>query len=77
MLYINNKFNSIQIEDLDDDNFPESLWCRLEFEKSKTLIGICYRPPDSTKISDETLFNLFAKVSDKDVVIMGDLIILS
>src|SRR5215469_1947322 len=72
MQYVNNKFNSIQIEDLDDDNFPESVRCRLEFEKSKTLIGICYRSPDSTKISDESLFNLFAKISDKDVVIMGD-----
>ena len=46
--------------------------CRLDFEKSKTLIGICYRPPDSTKINDEALFNLFDKVSSKDVIIMGD-----
>ena len=72
LLYINNKFNAIQVEDLDDVNFPESLWCRLEFEKSKTLIGICYRPPDSTQINDEGLFNLLAKISAKDVIIMGD-----
>ena len=61
LLHINNKFNAIQVEDLDDVNFPESLWCRLEFEKSKTLIGICYRAPDSTQINDEALFNLLAK----------------
>ena len=72
LLYINNKFNAIQVEDLDDVNFPESLWCRLEFEKSKTLIGICYRPPDSTKINDDALISLLAKISAKDVIIMGD-----
>ena len=74
MLYISNKFNAIEVEDLKEDNFPESLWCRLEFEKFKILLGICYRPPDSAKTNDDSLFNLITKACEcsKDVIIMGD-----
>ena len=74
MFYINTKFNVTVVEDFEDSNFPETLWCNIEFDKRKTLIGVCYRPPDSSNINDEALCNLLSKVGlcNKDVIIMGD-----
>jgi len=38
----------------------------------KTLLGICYRAPDSLKLRDEALFSLLNRVSKEKVIIMGD-----
>jgi hypothetical protein len=52
--------------------FPESVWCDIEIGGEKTLVGVCYKPPNSTKIQDEALFNYFRQASKEKVLIMGD-----
>ena len=58
-------------EDFSCSVFPESIWCDLEVGGDKTLVGICYRP-NSNKIQDEAMFNLFSKACQEQVLIMGD-----
>jgi hypothetical protein len=72
LLYIKNCYDIIEREDFNDQNFPESIWCDLKIGGEKTLIGICYRPPNSNIVEDEALFNFFCKASKEKVLIMGD-----
>ena len=72
LLYIKNSFNVVLREDFADINFPETLWCDLEVGGEKTLVGVCYRPPDSNKIQDEAMFSYFNKASKEKVLLMGD-----
>ena len=71
-LYVKNEINIIEREDINAQLFPESLWCELLFKGEKTLLGICYRPPDSLTVNNEALYSLINKVGKENVVIMGD-----
>ena len=70
--YVKNELNLIQREDIFETNFPESIWCTIDCKGVNTLLGICYRPPDSLKLNDEALFSLLNRVSQEKVIIMGD-----
>ena len=72
LLYIKNIFNVVLREDFSSTNFPESIWCDLEIGGEKTLVGVCYRPPDSNRIQDEAMFGDFCRASNEKVLIMGD-----
>jgi ribonucleases P/MRP protein subunit RPP40 len=72
MLLISSELNITVREDLVDANFPESLWCSLESNREKTLIGICYRPPSSLKVNDDALFKQIQIASKERVLLMGD-----
>ena len=37
-----------------------------------TMVGVCYRAPNSMQINDEALYSLLDRVSKEEVVIMGD-----
>jgi len=71
-IYVKNELNAIQHEDTLKENFPESIWCTISCKGMKTLLGVCYRPPDSLKLNDEGLFSLLNRVRQEKVVIMGD-----
>jgi ribonucleases P/MRP protein subunit RPP40 len=72
LLYIRNSISAVEREDIHDINFPECIWCEIEIGGEKTLIGICYRAPDSSKIHDEALFKMIELVSKNKILIMGD-----
>ena len=72
MLYVKNCLNAIVREDFEDNNFQESIWCDIEIGGEKTLIAVCYRPPDSDKIQDEALYKLLIKAGKEKILIMGD-----
>mgnify|MGYP006048081585 CR=1 FL=1 len=72
ILYLKNSLSAIIREDLIEPDFTECIWCEVIFEKSKTLLGVCYRPPDSLKNNDEALFKLLNKASKEKYLIMGD-----
>ena len=38
--------------DLKDDRFKKSVWCEIKNKNEKMVIGLCYRPPDSSKEND-------------------------
>ena len=71
-LYLKDEINVIQREDIFEANFTESIWCTINCKGMKTLLGVCYRPPDSLKVNDEALFSLLNRVSCEKVIVMGD-----
>ena len=71
-LYIRNDINFIYCEHLIETEFPESLFCSIICDKERTLIGVCYRPPNSLAVSDRALFSLLNKVRKDRLIVMGD-----
>jgi ribonuclease P/MRP protein subunit RPP40 len=71
-LYIKNEFSVTARDDLNEANFPESIWCNIEIGGEKTLVGVCYRPPSKNKICDEAMYKLITRASREQVLIMGD-----
>lgn len=71
-LLIRNELNAVLVPELYNEYFNESLWCNVNCNGQVTLIGVCYRPPDSSTESDNGLFELLDKVSRSRAVIMGD-----
>ena len=63
-------------EELPDSEFQESLWCNVELDHQRLLVGLCYRNPTSTTINDGKLLHLLEKAvlqaKSHNVVIMGD-----
>ena len=47
ILYIN--------EELTKCEFEESLWCNIELDRQRLLVGLCYRNPISTADNNEKL----------------------
>ena len=72
LLYLDSRLKVIEREDICSTKFTECIWCEVEFDKLKTLIGICYRPPDSTEIEDEGLLDIINKAANDTCLLMGD-----
>src|SRR3989442_9919139 len=71
-LYVHNDLNCVHRDDLYEQNFPETVWCNISCNGENTLVGVCYRAPNSKQINDEALYSLISRVSKEVVVIMGD-----
>ena len=71
-IYVKNDINVIERDDLNMQLFPESIWCELVIKGEKTLLGVCYRPPDSSAENNEAMYSLINKIGRANVVIMGD-----
>ena len=71
-IYIKNELDSMRVDELNDLNFPESVWCKICCNGEITLLGVCYRVPCNKKVSDEALYKLIDTVSKHNVIIMGD-----
>ena len=73
LMYIKNELNPSLIPELCDTGFEESIWCNIKCKNNNCInVGVVYRPTDSTKINDESMFKLFDSIYDKKVIIMGD-----
>jgi hypothetical protein len=71
-MYIKNKLNPTINSDLGNDSFSESIWCSIGLGSDNTILGVCYRAPDSIESNDEKLYNLINKVQNCKVIVMGD-----
>jgi hypothetical protein len=71
-MYIQNELNPVYNCELSEDSFSESLWCNIICENENTLLGVCYRAPDSSELNDEKLYGLINSISKYRVVVMGD-----
>ena len=58
------------------DNFSESLWCNIRCGKESTVLGVCYRAPDSRVSNDEKMYELIDEVSKGEIVVMGKISVL-
>src|SRR5579872_4714993 len=74
LLYFKGDINVVERDDICNAQFPESLFCTIENNGEKTLLGLCYRPPNSTVDNDAGLFNLFEQACKdcNECVIIGD-----
>jgi len=74
LFYVKEDINVVQRDDICNVQFPESLFCTIENNGDKTLLGICYRAPDSSLDSDTGLFNLFEQACEdcNNCIIIGD-----
>ena len=72
--YFKDSVNVILRDEINNDKFPEAIFCTVESNSEKTLLGLCYRPPDSSAENDEGLFNLFEQACNENnnCVILGD-----
>ena len=72
LLLVKNSLVAVPREDIFSTSFPESVWCNIGSGKDKLLVGVCYRPPDSSVADDEALFSLVTRVSKERTLIIGD-----
>ena len=72
LLYIKDNLMAFERTDLKDDRFKESVWCEIKNKNEKMVIGLCYRPPDSSKENDIGLHELINRVTIGACIIMGD-----
>ena len=70
--YIHSDLNCVHREEIFEQNFPESIWCNISYSGVNTLVGVCYRAPNSVQVNDEALYSLIDRVGKEEVVIMGD-----
>ena len=76
VLLAKNEITVVERSDLDEALFPQSIWCNILAGDTKTLLGVCYRSPDSQRINNEAMFSLLTSASQENVVILGDFNIL-
>ena len=69
-LYISNELDCVRREELYNQDFPESIWCSINCNGSSTLVGVCYRAPDSEDKNDIALYSIIEKPSKEELVIM-------
>ena len=63
VLYIKHNIKARVNEELSNSEFAESLWCDIEVDHQRALIGMCYRSPTSTIENDDKLLSVMEKLS--------------
>ena len=72
LLYVKSTINAVERCDMRDETFKESVWCEVQINKSKLLVGVCYRVPDATEEEDQGLRKLLEMANRETSLIMGD-----
>ena len=55
ILYVKNTIRVGINEELTKSEFAESLWCNVQLDRQRLLVGLCYRSPISTRKNDDKL----------------------
>ena len=71
-MYVRNELNPVHKTEITEINFPESTWGSINWNDASTLIGMCYRAPDSLEINDRAMYSLLEIVGNQRVVVLGD-----
>ena len=72
LLYITDSLDIIMRDDILNADILECAWCEIIIGGEKSLVGICYRAPDSTKAQDEALYQMISSVDRESILLMGD-----
>ena len=78
IIYISNRIKSFEINDLKfNNNKLEQVWCMIEVNLERILIGCIYRPTDTAgnEVLNEVIYNAKEYVNNKkctDLMIVGD-----
>ena len=75
-LYLSEKLNSSKCTVFEEHDVNESIWCKVDTNIGKVLIGMCYRSPSSTKQNNDKLIKILQEAAEqrgiKHVNIFGD-----
>ena len=76
MLYVKESIVHTPVEQLNMHEFEESVWCELELNVGKLLLGVCYRSTASDPENNDRLLHLLRQASlvaeRSHLLIMGD-----
>ena len=76
ILYVTHRVRACVSDQLTNSEFEESLWCNVELNHKRLLIGLCYRSPGSNAENDSCLIQLMEtaaiRAETHHVVILGD-----
>ena len=74
MLYFKEHIQAYEIQIEAEADFSEAIWCNLESQGSKIIVGVVYRCPSISKDEDEDtrLHKVITHASRRECLIMGD-----
>jgi len=58
LLYVKSTLTAQAFDKFSDICFEENIWCTLNLEKTKLLIGVCYRSPTSSDVNNNRLLSV-------------------
>ena len=71
-LYFKEHIQAYEIQIEADAGFSEAIWCNLESQGSKIIVGAVYRCPSISKAEDTRLHKVITHASRGECLIMGD-----
>ena len=72
MLYFKEHVQAHAIQIEAKAGFSEAIWCNLESQGSKIIVGVVYRCPSISKDEDTMLHEVITRASRGECLIMGD-----
>ena len=72
MLYFKEHIQAYEIQIEAEADFSEAIWCSLESQGSKIIVGVVYRCPSISKDEDTRLHKVITHASRGECLIMGD-----
>jgi hypothetical protein len=76
VIYAHSSLRAVRIDEFDDANFNESLWCAIRLANNDSLlVGCVYRSPNSAEGNNDKLITLMNKVcsaSYSHILVLGD-----
>ena len=72
MLYFKEHIQAYEIQIEAEAGFSEAIWCNLESQGSKIIVGVVYRCPSISKDEDTSLHKVITHASRGECLIMGD-----
>ena len=76
MIMVKDTLNSKPLLQLNSSRFQESVWCQIDQDNLKLVLGVCYRSTASTSENDKELFNLLRRVTSiplgTQIMVLGD-----
>ena len=75
--YVSTKYKCVQCQEMSAvaSDFQESMWHWVHYDKkSKALVGVVYRKPNSTRANDDKLMKIIEHASNlaSELIIFGD-----
>ena len=70
--YLKEHIQAYEIHIEAEADFSDAIWCRLESQGSKIIVGVVYRCPSISKDEDTRLHKVITHASRGECLIMGD-----
>ena len=71
LLYVKDTIVAYEIQQREEADCEEAIWCKLVTGHKTVTVGVMYRCPNITKESNEKIQNAIKEVSKGDCIVMG------